>query len=748
MNLYRRSFVRMLLVFPVAIAGCQSSDGLLGEKHSDWMTGGLHDSSTSNERPSPKVLPATYYAAGKLFEKQGQLEQAARKYSEAITVNHEYLAAYNRLGIVLTQLGRFDKADEALIRAIELAPDRAFLRNNLAFSYILQKRWADAEAELVNALHLNPNFVRARVNMGMVQAKQSRFADAFGTFRTVLPEADAYYNMGMLFNSLQRFRDAAAAFERAKMLQPAMTSAQTQLDALASRLAEPRPNEPRAVFTKDGIADAAIDQESPADVPEMELVAINELEFKPETMPELKVENELKVAESVRTETPQKPETDANDKEVASVADPDKESASDSLETAEKLVTEEGGPQATKPKQAASDFVGPPTPRAEDFRENEQELVLNFEHDRPDLAAAPKKLTHETSPSARDQVAQTNQQETIDEVVMAKESSELEATEQASTPAESRESKPGASSAKSKAEEAEPSKSKASEKDADKTDEEQLSSADIDSDMEDEANEEQVDPATPDADSQPAARTLVTVTVQPQISSNKNAEANADKATNEQVVVVAEPNTSPALEELMVDHADHENQEEALVRINDDSAEASNDQNEQAGDSIVDASLNKDASEFKETSSTSGVSGPEASSIVQGRKNPIPRRRSKRDEKVIIALYFDHHRPDFTYIPSATGGESKGDREMAGRRNQDGAADVGKSDRSVAGQSVAAVESRQSIQGGDLDGTDDPKKTSPVEVTEPQTPETSAASINKAPIRIMVTQRKSDEVED
>ncbi len=184
------------------------------------------------EAKSPEILPMTHLSAARLHESNGHLPRAAEQYQQVIAMNPNELEAHNRLGIVLDRLGRFKEADDVFNKAIKRFPREASLRNNLAFSYIMQSRWRDAETELNEALSIRPDFARARVNLGMVLAQQEKYEQALDQFKAALPREDAYYNIGLMYQSQRRPEDAARAFQKALQQNPKMVAAQKRLDML------------------------------------------------------------------------------------------------------------------------------------------------------------------------------------------------------------------------------------------------------------------------------------------------------------------------------------------------------------------------------------------------------------------------------------------------------------------------------------------------------------------------------------
>ena len=96
-------------------------------------------------------------------------------------------------------------------------------------------------------------------------------------------------------------------------------------------------------------------------------------------------------------------------------------------------------------KLTAKEFVGPPAPGPEDLLDDKNEIVLQFEHDRPDLTPIAGTDSPEPSPAPAEttakQLARADQIETIEEAVMPQETISLpekvNTPEPGSTPQES-----------------------------------------------------------------------------------------------------------------------------------------------------------------------------------------------------------------------------------------------------------------------------------------------------------------------
>jgi len=242
------------LVLLAAGVGCQGTwpAGSMTQGRSERAAHSKPDIEQAEPEPEPKILPETYLAAGKLAESRGDMALALSMYRKATALNHEYVEAYNRLGLALEALGETQSAQEAFARAVELAPDRAYLRNNLAFVHMHRKNWAEAEAQLEKALELQPDFARARVNLAMVLAHTGRYEQAMDQFLRVLPPPSAHYNMGLIHQAEHRYELARVSFAQALAMNPQMTPAQEALQRLESASARTR----RTSVAPDGVVRA------------------------------------------------------------------------------------------------------------------------------------------------------------------------------------------------------------------------------------------------------------------------------------------------------------------------------------------------------------------------------------------------------------------------------------------------------------------------------------------------------------
>ena len=227
--------------------GCTTNEQTVtSQKDSNWADAASSAISAAEPESVRNILPSTHFAAGQLFENQGAMNKAVVQYQRAVDLDPDHVPSLNRMGVLLARLNQHAAAERALLRAVEIRPDSALLLNNLGFEYVLQKRWTDAEEEFRNAIALMPDLSRARINLGVALAMLDRYGEALEQFRAVLPEPDAFYNLGLVLRSKHQYHDAAGVFQLALDFNPDFHAAGKQLEQIRPKLAQASTLEPTA----------------------------------------------------------------------------------------------------------------------------------------------------------------------------------------------------------------------------------------------------------------------------------------------------------------------------------------------------------------------------------------------------------------------------------------------------------------------------------------------------------------------
>lgn len=105
----------------------------------------------------------------------GELYEDAFSYlDEAIELSPDQIHHYNRIGIVLRKLHKYDIAEKYFMRAVEYAKTDPNLYFNLGRVYLDWERWDKAERASRLALRLSSDFVEARKMLNFSLKKQGK----------------------------------------------------------------------------------------------------------------------------------------------------------------------------------------------------------------------------------------------------------------------------------------------------------------------------------------------------------------------------------------------------------------------------------------------------------------------------------------------------------------------------------------------------------------------------------------------
>jgi hypothetical protein len=129
-----------------------------------------------------------------------------------------------------SERGRGAAALRALEEAADLGPDVVWLPEAAsqaaqwtAYQAGRTGDWRTAEAAYRSALDFTPRSAEVRLNIAVSMEKQGRLEEAEGLYLAIVREApgpDAWYNLGSMYWSSKRWKEAAAAFTEASALKP------------------------------------------------------------------------------------------------------------------------------------------------------------------------------------------------------------------------------------------------------------------------------------------------------------------------------------------------------------------------------------------------------------------------------------------------------------------------------------------------------------------------------------------------
>lgn len=159
------------------------------------------------------AAPALYRSNfAEMCRQKGLLAEAEQSARRAVEQEPQLIGAWNNLGIILQESGKFDASLECLQHVVALQPDNHEAHNNLANTYKRLGRQEQAQASYERALALHPNYAEVHSNLAFLLNDLGRFDEAAASARRAIdinPQlADAYFNLAQIEMSRMRYPDA------------------------------------------------------------------------------------------------------------------------------------------------------------------------------------------------------------------------------------------------------------------------------------------------------------------------------------------------------------------------------------------------------------------------------------------------------------------------------------------------------------------------------------------------------------
>lgn len=170
------------------------------------------------DRIIPEALSALFFAvAGSCAHALGRYDEAEHHWRSAISMQKDYIDAYNDLGILFKTLKRFDESESMFSQAIKLAPQDPKLYNNIANLFRETECFEKAETGYKKAVQLDPQYTEAYRNLGMMYKALHRYEEAETAYKEALkitPDcARTQANLGYLLLELGRYPEGWPLYE-------------------------------------------------------------------------------------------------------------------------------------------------------------------------------------------------------------------------------------------------------------------------------------------------------------------------------------------------------------------------------------------------------------------------------------------------------------------------------------------------------------------------------------------------------
>lgn len=148
-------------------ASTQSEPQILDEQ---GLTKEANDRFWSAVKPVSN-LPLSHYRLGRYYQKGNKHELAINEFTKAVTLNKEYVQAYNALGMSYDHLLNCEGAEWAYSQALQYGAGKAYVYNNFGCSRLICDKNDQAIALFSKAQEIDGSNTRIRNNLRLAEIR-------------------------------------------------------------------------------------------------------------------------------------------------------------------------------------------------------------------------------------------------------------------------------------------------------------------------------------------------------------------------------------------------------------------------------------------------------------------------------------------------------------------------------------------------------------------------------------------------
>jgi len=167
---------------------------------------------------------ACYFNQGVAYGTLGEYNRAAEALTKALTIDPKKVEIYVGLGAIYANLGRYQEALDMLAEALKSRPEEPALLNTLAAVYGQMGKYREALAEFEKSTSIKADNPVAYYGLATTYAKINRYREAVKAAKQAVeldPESAQFRGfLGFAYTKLNMANEAAAAFKAAIRLDP------------------------------------------------------------------------------------------------------------------------------------------------------------------------------------------------------------------------------------------------------------------------------------------------------------------------------------------------------------------------------------------------------------------------------------------------------------------------------------------------------------------------------------------------
>lgn len=155
---------------------------------------------------------------GVALSEVGRVDESIVAYKKAIELDGYYADPLSNLAVAYSLKGETDKAIESLRGAIHICPNYPEAYNNLGTLLLQKKMYDEAQQMLEIAIQLRPYYGKAYYNLARMHEEKGEHEKSWEFLKKAtegdLDTAEVFFKLGQMSLRVQKFQEAATAFER------------------------------------------------------------------------------------------------------------------------------------------------------------------------------------------------------------------------------------------------------------------------------------------------------------------------------------------------------------------------------------------------------------------------------------------------------------------------------------------------------------------------------------------------------
>ncbi len=175
----------------------------------------------------PRNVKAMYNLSV-VYSDKGSNKEAKQVLDKALKLDPKNPLLQASLGNVLIDEQKLDKAKVLYERIVDVKPDFDIAHFNLGVINYQERNLDEAERNYLDVLRISPNDFEAKQNLSAISILKQDYAAAVNYLKEVIdanPSDDvtlenAYYNLGVAYLRMKKFKESLEAFETAINIEP------------------------------------------------------------------------------------------------------------------------------------------------------------------------------------------------------------------------------------------------------------------------------------------------------------------------------------------------------------------------------------------------------------------------------------------------------------------------------------------------------------------------------------------------